>query len=268
MRRVVLAVGIVLVTSASAPARADSAPLPPLPAPAAASTPASAPAPAPAPTFASAPTPSASGLAVLATSGATDAAWPLARAVYATPSLRPYGVDEAHARVLCGEPAAAGAPADLRDLADAVAGVHGEDGASRAILGDVAHRLNVRALVVVRVHDDRPAARVFLPEGAVFDAATYTPDEGSTDVWTAATRSLARIYGAPQAAGGAGAAAPALATHEEPSIENEPPKPKAFYETGWFWGALGAAAFAGGAIFFATRDNTPTTIHLQMQVPH
>jgi hypothetical protein len=62
--------------------------------------------------------------------------------------------------------------------------------------------------------------------------------------------------------------APVLATHEEPILTGPPPKGKAFYESGWFWGALGAAAFAGGAIFFATRDNGESTIHLQMQVPH
>ena len=67
---------------------------------------------------------------------------------------------------------------------------------------------------------------------------------------------------------GGAAAAPALATHEEPVITVPPPRGKAFYESGWFWGALGAAAFAGGAIFFATRDNGESTIHLQVQVPH
>jgi len=62
--------------------------------------------------------------------------------------------------------------------------------------------------------------------------------------------------------------APALATHEEPAPVTEPPKKRAFYESGWFWGALGAAAFAGGAVYFATRDNGPVPIHLEMQVPH
>ena len=256
MRRVVIALGIVILSSAfAATAVADTAPLPPLP--------------APTPPPASMPTPAPNGLAVVAMAGATDAAWPLAREVYATPSLRPYGVDEARARVLCGEPLAAGAPADVRDLADTVAAVHGEDAASRAILGDVAHRLNVRALVVVHLGADTPSARVFLADGAAFDAATYSPDGGSTVTWAAATRSLERAFSAPQgAAAAARMSAPALATHDDPSFENPPPKPKAFYETGWFWGALGAAAFTGGAIFFATRDNTPSTIHLQMNVPH
>jgi hypothetical protein len=259
MRRLV-AIGLLVTVSAlGRHAKADTAPLPPLPAPAA------SPAPAPAPPQAQAPATALSGLAVVATPGAIDAAWPLAREIYATPSLRPYYVDEVHARVLCGEPPPSGAPAELRDLSDAVAGVHGEDGASRALLRDIAARLNVRALVVVR-GSDKPMARVFLAEGAVFDAATYTPDEGSAVTWVAAARSLERVYGS--AAPGQGPVAPVLATHAEPAIDNEPPKPKAFYESGWFWGALGAAAFAGGAVFFATRDNSPSTIHLQMQVPH
>jgi hypothetical protein len=259
MRRVLLAVGIVLLSSASAAtAVADPAPLPPLPAPA------TTPAPAPAPAPASAP----NGLAVVAMAGATDAAWPLAREVYATPSLRPYGVDEARARVLAGEPPAANASPEIRDLAETVAGVHGEDAPSRSILGDVAHRLNVRALVVVHMGADAPEARVFLADGAAFDAATYYPDGAGAVTWAAATRSLERAFGTAQGAAGPGMAAPALATHDEPRFDNEPPKPKAFYESGWFWGALGAAAFAGGAVFFATRDNTPSTIHLQMNVPH
>jgi len=200
--------------------------------------------------------------------GAADAAWPLAREIYATPSLRPYGVDEAHARVLAGEPPAATASPGVRDLAETVAGVHGEDGASRAILSDVSHRLNVRGLVVVHMGADAPEARVFLADGAAFDAATYYPDGAGAISWAAATRSLERAFGTAQGTMVGGMPAPALATHEEPGFETEPAKPKAFYESGWFWGAIGAAAFAGGAVFFATRDNTPSTIHLQMNVPH
>jgi hypothetical protein len=119
----------------------------------------------------------------------------------------------------------------------------------------------------VRVEAGRATARVFLPETGAFDAAAYAPDAGPTVTWTAAVQSLARTFGGPPA-GAAGVAAPALATHEEPVITVPPPRGKAFYESGWFWGALGAAAFAGGAIFFATRDNGESTIHLQMQVPH
>lgn len=61
--------------------------------------------------------------------------------------------------------------------------------------------------------------------------------------------------------------APALATHEGPRLDNDPPRGKRFYDSGWFWGALAAAAFAGGAVYLATRDNSPRAIHLELQVP-
>lgn len=250
MRRVALLVRLVLALVVVSPAAFAQDPAPP-----------SASAPVP---LAPAPVAAPQGLAVVALGGATDAAWPLAQAVYGTPSLRPMVLDEAHARVLCGEPAPAGAAPDLRDLAESLAAVKGEDAPSRMLLGEIARRLNVRALLVVRVETGHATARVFLPETGAFDAAAYAPDAGPTVAWTAAAQSLGRTFGGVPGA----APAPALATHEEPVITVAPPRGKAFYESGWFWGALGAAAFAGGAIFFATRDNGESTIHLQMQVPH
>jgi hypothetical protein len=271
MGRVAVAIGVALVALASAKAnvaRAQSASVP-APASAAATAPATAPALPPLPSPAAAP----SGVAVVALAGASDAAWPLAHAVYATPALRPPTLDEARARVLCGEPAPPSAAQEVRDLAETLAAVKGDDAPSRMMLGEIAHRLNVRALAVVRVDGGRPAARVFLPEAGAFDAAAYAPDESPVLSWNGAVRSLARAFGAaePGAAPGAALApgsAPALATHEEPVLVTTPPRPRAFYESGWFWGAIGAAAFAGGAVFFATRDNGASTIHLQMQVPH
>jgi hypothetical protein len=274
MRQVFVAIGVLLVAlclGASAHAQASA---PSSPSMSSSGSPATAPAQAtaPAPRAATAST----GLAVVATDGATDAAWPLARAIYADPSLRPSRIDEGQARVLCGEAPAPGAPQELRDLADTVKAVKGDDAPSRALLSEVARRLSVRALVVVQAGADHPNARVFLADAGVFDAATYAPDSAPTLGWTAAAQSLARAYGvhsepsSPPSAATAPTSAPPLATREESrlSVPPAPPTRKAFYETGWFWGALGAAAFAGGAIFLATRDNGEQTIHLQMQVPH
>ena len=249
---------------ASAPApTSGAAPAAPAPAPASASAPGSAPVPALAP----APAPAPAGLAVVALPGATSAAWPLAQAVYADTAVRPVAVDEAHARVLCGEAPAADAPADLRDLAESVAAIHGDDAPSRLILDDLAKRFDLRGVVVVRTDAGHPTARVFIPEGRTFDAATYAPDEASGLAWSAAERSLARAFGP----GAGSTAAPALATRDLPVREapkKEPSHGTPFYESGWFWGAIGAAALAGGAAYLATRDSSASTIHLEVQVPH
>jgi hypothetical protein len=238
---------------------------------AAASAPASAAASAPAPAPASAPAP-AFGFAVVAMPGASDAAWPLASAVYSDPSLRAAGIDDAHARVLCGEVAAGTDPPELRDLSDTVAALRGEDAPSRVLLDGIARRFSTRGLVVVRVQSGHATARVFLSETSTFDAATYAPDDAPALGWSGAVRSLARAFGSPvasvQAAPGS-SGAPELATHDGPQKPHEaPPSSRPFYESTWFWGAIGAAALTGGVVYFATRDSSPSTIHLEVEVPH
>jgi hypothetical protein len=250
---------------------------------------------------------------VLALAGAERAAWALAKEVYAHRSLRPAELDEARARVLVGQNAPSGAADSVRDVAEERAGVHGDDGASRALLRTIASQLGVRAIVVVEGSPaGAPFARVFLAESGSFDAAQYAADardprdaapsaaaspsapaiapadggapgdayaasDGGSPViapapsppiprWSGTVASLERAFGdAPAVA----LQAPALATAEIP-----PPKAPAteggsrpFYASPWFWGAVGAAVFGGTAVYFATRDNTTGTIHLELQVP-
>ncbi|MDP9001261.1 MAG: hypothetical protein M3O46_14260 [Myxococcota bacterium] len=202
----------------------------------------------------------AAGIAVVAAAGSTDAAWPLARSVYAEASLRPAGMDEARARALCGEVPTHGAPADIREMAEMVAALRGDDAPTRALLGDIARRVSAGAVVVVRLEADRPSARIFLADAGVFDSATYAPDDGSPTSWFGATRSLVRAFGVPMAH------APVLATHE--AAQTERPRHREFYESGWFWGAIGAAAVAGAAVFLATRDSNAPAIHLHIEVSH
>ena len=163
--------------------------------------------------------PAPTGVAVVALGGATDAAWPLARAVYGTPSLRPAAVDETRARVLCGEPAPASSPQDLRDLADSLAAVKGDDAPSRMLLGEIAHRLNVRAIVVVRVDGGQPTARVFLPETGSLRRGRLRPRRGADgrlDRDGALAHPRLRERAAP--ASPPHVRRPALATHEEPVV--------------------------------------------------
>jgi hypothetical protein len=207
------------------------------------------------------------GLAVVAFPGATEAAWPLAQALYAEPSVRPSGIDDASARVLCGEAPPNGSAAALIDLAAAVAALHGEDAPSRILLADIARRAAVRALVTVRVADGHPLARVFLVETGSFDAATFAPDDAPPRAWSAAVKSIVRSFAAqpPEPSTPSFRPAPALATHETPR-STPAPSSRPFYESGWFWGALGAAVIVGGGVFLATRDTSPSTIHLELQV--
>jgi hypothetical protein len=206
------------------------------------------------------------GLGVVATPGAAEAAWPLAQAVYTDPTLRPPTIDETRARILCGEPPPPDATQEIKDLADTVAAVHGDDAPSRALLDGLARRFAVRGLLVVRPASGttQASARIFLAATSAFDAASYAPDDAGPATapsgleWTAAAQSLGRTFGQ--------VAASPLATHDVPPPDSS--SPRHFYESGWFWGALGLAALAGGAVFFATRDSGTPTIHLEAQVPH
>jgi hypothetical protein len=203
------------------------------------------------------------GVAVVATSGATDAAWPLAGAVYADAALRPAHIDDATARVLAGE-AAPPSSADLGSLAELRAGVKGDDAASREVLAALARRLSVRAIVVVFAGEP-PSARVYDAASRAFDAARYVPDASTAagTTWTAALRSLARPY-LPEPA----KKAPAAAVSAPPPAPTKPAsKSKAFYESPWFWVAVGAAVLVGGGALIATNVQTGDTIHLQMRLP-
>ncbi len=207
------------------------------------------------------------GLAITAAAGATAACLSLANAVYAFESLRSARIDDVRKKILCGEAPAEGAPGDVRDLAEMVADLRGDDAATRTLLAEIARRFSTKGAAVVSDRAPTPSARIFLAETGGFDAAGYAPDPGSALLWEGAAKSLVRTFGpSAEPAAGAARAAPVLATHEAPKVPRA--RRSEFYQSGWFWGALGAAAFAGGAIFLTTRDNSPSTIHLQLEVPH
>jgi hypothetical protein len=213
-------------------------------------------------------TPPPEGLGVVAYPGAADFAWPLAEAVYGEPSLRPKSMDEATARVLCGEAPPTSSATPLRDLAAAVGALRGEDAPSRILLVEIARRASVRALVTVRMAEGHPLARVFLPETSTFDAAIFAPDDAPQLAWSGAVKSLARSYETQALSSALPPARPAppLATHETPQKSSDAATSRPFYASAWFWGALGAAVLVGGGVYFAAKDTGPSTIHLELQV--
>ncbi|WP_394835276.1 hypothetical protein LVJ94_53145 [Pendulispora rubella] len=278
VRRQVWAAGILLATVTAGDALAET--------PQASSVPqAGSRAPSPAvPSASSSRQQQGTGLAVLAGRDAADAAWPLAQQLYARPSLRPLGLDEARARVLAGEDPAADAPTDVRELAETRDAIRGEDAPSRQLLASIARQLHVRGILVVRLPVEavrpNPTARVFLADAGTFDAASYAPDappangagKGEKWNWSGTVGSLDRAYGVLSAPAASPAPAPRAAVAASPA--GEPANrdggrgtSRPFYASPWFWGAIGVAALGGVGIFFATRDGSNDTIHLQMQVP-
>lgn len=177
------------------------------------------------------------GVVVVSLAGATDASWALAQRVYADTRLRPPRLDDASARVLAGEAPAAGATAKLRELAELRAALRGDDAPSRALLASLLRGLGASVAAVVDVREGQPRAWVF--QGETFDPTPLAADPGPLTGWLGATAALAaRAPAAPAAA----PAAPA-------------PRKSSVLRSGWFWGALGAAAAAGLLVWSVSRSS-------------
>ncbi|MCL2777171.1 MAG: hypothetical protein FWD73_04140 [Polyangiaceae bacterium] len=234
------------------------------------------------------------GIAVLAAGQSRESAFVLARAVYAS-HLRPASVDEAHARILAGEPPAENAPADLRDLAALREAIAGDDAPSRRLLASIAHQLGVSALLVLTREgasrsspnangaagasadagaDTQKAVvvRLFLADDGEYDAARYEPDPARTgpEAWQKVIASLERRFDTTPVASSTkpAIAAPSAAVH---AIPLSPVKSQGdstpFYASPWFWGAVGAAVLLGGGIYLLSRDTSSSPIHLRMNIP-
>jgi hypothetical protein len=140
-----------------------------------------------------------------------------------------------------------------------------------------------------RYAPEPPEAEASAPAAASNGAMDAHPDGGTSPApiprWTGTVASLERAFTsrafiselpASESSAPSGAAsptsttgtahAPPLATSAAPEAKPKPAESHPFYTSPWFWGAVGAAAFGGAAVYFATRDNTPTAIHLQLQV--
>lgn len=247
------------------------------------------------------PKPAPQGVAVLATNGARDAAFVLARAIYGS-SLRPRTLDELRARILAGDPAPAASSREVRELAELRGSIAGEDAASRRLLASIAQQLGVQALLVVSPTSVRPQTEKEKPsetsEGdgglPAADAGLPSADLGAQEPTPPAPTStvMARLFLTdsgefdaaryePDTSGGWRGTVASLAGRfprataaPTPQVQGAPPRmsteekgSKPFYTSPWLWGAIGAAVVIGGFFFLASQDTSDDPIHLQMKVP-
>lgn len=248
-------------------ARADDAAPPMTAAPTAAPSP-----PPPAP-----PQTQRRGVVVVAVGdGASQqAAAALARSIYATRSLTP-SVTEAEVATLTGRAAPADASERVVSLASLRASLRDpvDDVAARAVLFQIASITGARALLVV-THDGTSAtarlARV-TKDAARFDAARFSPrasdPPGAADDWTETVPSVEALLGPEPAAPKKPAAAP-KPPPPPPEIPPDETDDTQFYESPWFWVALGSATAIGvtALVISQTVDTSSGSVHLTGKMP-
>jgi hypothetical protein len=194
------------------------------------------------------------GVAVVAVgTQSLDATWSLANRVYSDPLLRPARLDDATARVLAGESPAPGSSARVKDLAAARFALRMDDPVAARLLASMASDLEGASLLLVYLAaPSTPRARLYAPASRSFEATNLwqQPDAQGTPSWDACVRWLH---------------AHALASSTPAPIPT-PTTPSSVLKSGWFWGALGAAAGATVLALTIQRDDSPGAIHLQGKV--
>jgi hypothetical protein len=190
------------------------------------------------------------GVAVVAAGPvAVDAAWALAQRVYADPLLRPVQLDDATARVLAGEPAAAGASPKMRELAEARKAINPLEPSAARLAGTISAELGGASQLLV--HMPAPGQA----RARLYAATTRTwlmpelwqqPDASGAPSWEAA---VAWLRGH------------ALASRAQPPARA--PASRTVLASGWFWGALGAAAAVAVVAVAVARDEGSNAVHVQ-----
>ncbi len=227
----------------------------------------------------------AGALVIAASDGAAPAAKALAFDVYRDAELRP-SIDDPTARVLAGEPAAEGAPARLKEIAELRASIAHADSApvARRLLASLGTELGAALVVSVALDGARPVARVLRPGAPAFESielgptVEVSPDGARTFRWPGATETLRGflprplISGAPPLVNLGAAPIPASTAPLAPRAETaapplEPLGPNPFYKSPWFWGSVGGAAALGLSVFLISRATSSTSnVHLSGKV--
>ncbi|MBI5537174.1 MAG: hypothetical protein HY898_30910 [Deltaproteobacteria bacterium] len=194
------------------------------------------------------------GVAVVAVGKhSVDATWALASRVYADPLLRPARLDDATARVLAGEAPSQHADARLVELANARSAMKLDDPIAARLASSISADLEGASLLFVFAADpSHPRARLFASSTRSFVTPDLwmRPDASDAASWDS---SVAWLH--------------AHAVASRTTVPSPAPSPaKSVLTSGWFWGAIGAAAGAAVLAFTIRRDDTSDTIHLQGRV--
>lgn len=192
------------------------------------------------------------GVAVVAIDDAVDAAWALASRVYADPLLRPSQVDDGLARALAGEPLGGAAPQRLRELAQARKALKLDDPMAARMAASIAGDLGGANLLLVFVTPAGPRARLFLSSSRTF----FSPD-----LWQQSNPEGIATW----EAAGAWLHGHALAGRPQAQT-SAPAKSKSLFKSGWFWGAIGAAATIGVVAATLQGSDSSDSIHVRGRI--
>jgi hypothetical protein len=201
------------------------------------------------------------GVVVLAIGDASDAAWPVALAVYGDGSLRPK-IADADARALAGAEPAKDAPKGTRELSELRAQVKGDDAASRLLLAEIARRTAALAVVLVFPKSDAaPAqARVYDAADGAVEATLHR--ESASGGWSGLLGTLRGRY----ARTPVDASANATTTATDPkAAAAKPSSGGSILKSPWFWGAIGAAVLGGVVIAVAARGGDAQTSTMRVE---
>ncbi len=205
--------------------------------------------------------------------GSADAAFVVAKAVYAHAEVRP-GIVDRDAQILAGGALEPNAPKDAVELAELRTKIHGDDVASRLLMAEIARRTRSRAVALVFA----PVAPETTPHVQLYDAADdaieptiFRPSDAKGDAkvdegWPLLVSTMRARWSLTADVDGAGKSTKPEKT--DGSGKGEAAKGesgKLITSSVWFWVALGAAVVAGGVVYLTTRDSgtNPTPLRVQ-----
>jgi|GEM_PF-5879090 len=246
--------------SAPDPGPATPAALPPSSTPPASSAPPAPPRPPATPRIGADQLLLSHGVVVASADDASvDAAWQLASMVYGDPRLRPAKLDDATARVIAGDPPNASASPRQVELHALRGSFAPASPSSVRLLSALCAETGASAIVVVHTDTTRQVrAVVFAAAPAAFvDHELQPSSQGDSKVAWASTLAWLQRHVASK---------PEHAPSPAPSRAPRPSEATVF-ASGWFWGAVVMAAGAAVVAWsVSSRDQSPTTIHLQGRV--